>query len=232
LLAGAFALACGSITTDLNEVIALQITLPDSGRMDFGDTLFATAEALNGRGDSVGALVTWADLDTIVHVDSLTGAVTARVTGTGLIQARTGSLRSNPQAITVFPRADTTFAESTTPNPDTVHVKTPTDAGDTAFVYDSLSDALGVHVQNLGTGSPMGLAGRIVTFSLVYPPDTIGFALRPFVTTTDLNGLAVAQVKLKNRTLPDSAVVRVTVTRFNGVAVHGSPITFVVRFTP
>jgi len=32
--------------------------------------------------------------------------------------------------------------------------------------------------------------------------------------------------------LPDSAVVQATVTRFNGVAVPGAPITFVVRFVP
>ena len=73
--------------------------------MDFGDTLVATALALNGRGDSVGAPIRWADLDTIVHVDSLTGAVVARLAGTGQIQARTGTLRSNPQPITEIGRA-------------------------------------------------------------------------------------------------------------------------------
>jgi hypothetical protein len=222
LLAGAFALACGSITTDLNEVIALQVTLgPDSaGRMDFGDTLFATAKALNGRGDSVGATIIWGDLDTLVHVDSLTGAVTARSLGTGLIQARTGSLRSNPQAVTVLPRADTVFTDSSTHNPDTVTVSTP----------DSLSDSLGVRVQNFGTATT-GLSGRTVTFSLIYP-DTLSFKLTKTVTTTDPTGLAVTQVRLKQRTLPDSAVVQATVTRFNGAVVHGAPITFVVRFVP
>ena len=216
------ALACASITTDLNEVIALQVTLglDSAGRMDFGDTLFATAKALNGRGDSVGATITWSDLDTIVHVDSLTGAVTARLLGTGLIQARTGNLRSNPQSVTVLPRADTAFSDSATHNPDTVTVSTP----------DSLSDSLGVRIQNFGTDTS-GVAGRTVKFSILYP-DTVSFKLTTTVATTDPTGRAVTQVRLKQRTLPDSAVVQATVTRFNGAPVHGAPIIFVVRFLP
>jgi hypothetical protein len=188
--------------------------------MDFGDTLFAAAKALNGRGDSVGATIVWSDLDTIVHVDPVAGAVTARIVGTGLIQARTGNLRSNPQTVVVFPRADTAFADTSTRNPDTVTVSTP----------DSLSDSLLVKVQTFGTDTT-GLSGRTVTFSLVYP-DTVSFKLTNTVTTTDPTGLAVTQVRLKQRTLPDSAVVQATVTRFNGAAVHGAPITFVVRFLP
>ncbi|HZH41773.1 MAG TPA: hypothetical protein VFD85_12225 [Gemmatimonadales bacterium] len=194
---------------------------PDSaGRMDFGDTVFATAKALNGRGDSVGATIIWSDLDTLLHVDSLTGAVTARLLGTGLIQARTGSLRSNPQPVVVFPRADTAFTDSATHNPDTVTVSTP----------DSLSDPLGVRIQNFGTDTT-GASGRTVRFTLIYP-DTLSVRLTNTVTTTDVTGLAVTQVRLKQRTLPDSAVVQATVTRFNGVAVPGAPITFVVRFVP
>lgn len=217
-----FAPACGSITTDLNEVIALEVTLgPDSaGRMDFGDTLFATAKALNGRGDSVGAPVIWSDLDTIVHVDFLTGKVVARFVGTGLIQARTGNLRSNPQSVTVLLRADTAFADSSTHNPDTVTVSTP----------DSLSDSLKVRVQHFGTDTT-GLSGRTVTFSLIYP-DTVSFKLTNTAATTDLNGLVFTQVRLKQRTLPDSAVVQAAVTRFNGAPVRGAPLTFVVRFLP
>jgi len=188
--------------------------------MDFGDTVFAAAKALNGRGDSVGATIVWSDLDTLAHVDSLTGVITARLVGTALIQARTGNLRSNPQTVIVFPRADTTFADSITRNPDTVVVSTP----------DSLSDSLAVRIQNFGTDTT-GLAGRTVTFTLIYP-DTLSFRLTNTVTTTDGNGLAVTQVRLKQRTLPDSAVVQAAVTRFNRAPVPGAPITFVVRFVP
>jgi hypothetical protein len=197
---------------------------PDTGgRMDFGDTLFASAVALNGRGDSVGAPIRWADLDTILQVDSVTGAVVARFTGTGLIQARTGTLRSNPQPITVFLRADTAFADSTT-----------TDSVSLTAKHDSLSDSLRVLVQTFDTtGAAIGLSGRTVTWSLLYPPDTNSFKFSPVVPApTDLNGLTVVQVKLHQRALPDSAVVRATVTRFNGVNVSGTPITFVVRFYP
>lgn len=192
--------------------------------MDFGDTLVATALALNGRGDSVGAPIRWADLDTIVHVDSLTGAVVARLTGTGQIQARTGTLRSNPQPITVFLRADTAFADSTP----------PTDSISLAGNPDSLSDSLRIRVQTFDTtGAPTALSGRKVVWTLLYPPDTNSFKFVPGATvSTDLNGLGVVRVKLHQRTLPDSAVVQATVTRFNGATVKGMPATFVVRFYP
>lgn len=190
--------------------------------MDFGDTLVARAVALNGRGDSVAAPIVWNTLDTIVAVDSLTGVIVARYPGTGQIEARTGSLRSNPISITVFPRADTAFADSTA-NPDSVSIA----AG------DSLSDSLRVRVQHFGAADTTGLAGRTVTFSFLYPTDTTSFRFLPQGTiATDFNGLAVVQVKLRQRSLPDSAVVQASVTRHNGVAVNGAPITFVVRFSP
>lgn len=191
--------------------------------MDFGDTLAVTAKALNGRGDSVGVQFRWAGLDSILQIDSVTGVVVARFTGTGQIQARTGNLRSNPQPITVFLRADTAFADSTAAR-DSVSISDK---------VDSLSDSIRVRIQNFGSGGPVGISGRTVTFALLYPPDTISFKLSPrAVAPTDLNGLAVVQVKLRQRALPDSAVVQATVTRFNGVAVAGTPFTFVVRFYP
>ncbi|HWZ28386.1 MAG TPA: hypothetical protein VNX15_07485 [Gemmatimonadales bacterium] len=192
--------------------------------MDFGDTIFASAVALNGRGDSVAAPIRWADLDTIVRIDSLSGTIVARFTGTGQIQARTGTLRSNPQPITVFLRADTAFADST-PATDSVSI---------AGKRDSLSDSLRIRVQTFDTtGAAIGLSGRRVTWSLLYPPDTNSFKFSPVLPiTTDLNGLGVVQIKLHQRTLPDSAVVQATVTRFNGATVPGMPVTFVVRFYP
>ena len=191
--------------------------------MDFGDTLFATAVALNGRGQAVAAPILWYDLDTIVHVDSLTGAVVAHDIGTSLIQARTGTLRSNPQAITVFIRPDTAFADSTQLR-DSVSL--------TAKV-DSLSDSIRIRVRHYDPTDTTSLSGRPVTFTLLYPADTTSFKLTPAgPVTTDVNGLAVVQVKLKQRTLPDSAVVQASVTRYNGATVPGSPLTFVVRFFP
>ena len=220
------ALACGSITGDLNEVIAVETSIPpdNSGDVDLGDTLRPTARALDGRGDSVAAPIFWDDLDTVVQVlDSTTGALVGKFPGTGLIQARVGNLRSNPLAITVFQRADTAFADSTNRNPDSVSIGAKT---------DSLSDSLIVHLQTFTDSDTVGIGGRLVRFTLLYP-DSASVALVPGDSIlTDPNGLAVIQVRLRQRVLPDSAVVQATATRFTGPAVHGAPITFVVRFYP
>jgi hypothetical protein len=84
-------------------VVALEIVLPDSGRMRVGDTLLPGARALNGRGDSVAAAIFWSSLDTavIVVVDTETGKTYGKAVGTGRLQARTGNLRSNPQNVVV-----------------------------------------------------------------------------------------------------------------------------------
>jgi hypothetical protein len=71
------------------------------------DTLYPQARALNGRGDSVSAAIAWATLDTAVLnvVNSTTGVTEARRPGTGRLQARVGTLRSNLLAIRVLPRS-------------------------------------------------------------------------------------------------------------------------------
>lgn len=105
LTLAAAALACGKLGTNLDDVVALEIVLPDSGKIDVGDTLRPSARALNGRGDSVAAQIFWASLDTaiIVVVDSTDGRTYGRAPGTGRLQARTGALRSNPQGVIVRP---------------------------------------------------------------------------------------------------------------------------------
>src|SRR6266850_5061615 len=71
VLAGA---AC-KVSTNLDQVIALDIGIPNGGQLEFGDTLVPTARALNGRGDSVAADIIWVSLDTAVLtvLDSTTG---------------------------------------------------------------------------------------------------------------------------------------------------------------
>lgn len=98
----ALLIACGKLGTDLDDIVALEIVLPDSGRITVGDTLHPLARALNGRGDTVQAEIRWATLDTIIlAVDSVSGATVGKAVGTGRLQARTGNLRSNPQSIVV-----------------------------------------------------------------------------------------------------------------------------------
>lgn len=175
----------------------------------------------------MAAQIFWEDLDTVVHVvDSTTGAVVGKFPGTGQIEARVGNLRSNPQSITVFQRADTVFADTATRKPDSISISDKP---------DSLSDSLIVHLETFADTDTVGISGRLVRFKFLYPaaPDTTSFRLVPGDSVlTDPNGLAVVQVRLRSRALPDSAVIQATATRFNRVTVSGSPITFVVRFYP
>jgi hypothetical protein len=102
LLAGAAAAAACKLGPNLDGIVAIDVTLPDSGRVAVGDTLFPSGRALNGRGDSVAADIRWSALDTaIIDVDSVTGATVGKVAGIGRLQARVENLRSNPLPVTV-----------------------------------------------------------------------------------------------------------------------------------
>jgi hypothetical protein len=220
LLALAAATACGQLGTDLNQVVALEVFLPDSGRVEVTDTLRPSARALNGRGDSVAAQVYWSSLDTaiVVVVDSGTGDTFAKAVGTGRLQARVGSLRSNPQNVFILARLDSASAAG--PIRDTVTVSAP----------GSLSDSLAVKAW---TGTS-GAAGRPVAYAAaIYPPGatTVTFVPREAVPT-DAGGTAVARLQLVQGPLPDSVVVTAAIRRPNGTDVPGSPVSFVVEFRP
>ena len=156
-------------------------------------------------------------------VDSTTGATLGKKPGSGRLQARVGSLRSNPVTVVVSPDADTLFAAG--PLRDTVTASTSA---------DSLSDSLKVRLQDLPTGgSPVNLAGRLVNFQITYPIGGAGFTLEPQDSLlTGTGGIAAVRVRLLSRTLPDSAVVTASAFRANGQPVPGSVVTFVVEFVP
>jgi len=218
LLALAAALAC-KVGTDLNQIIALEIVLPDSGRVEVTDTLRPRGRALNGRGDSVAAAIVWASLDPtlIIVVDSTTGVAYAQGIGTGRLQARVGGLRSNPQNVFVLVRLDSTGAAG--PIRDTVTVSAP----------DSLSDSLAVKAW-AGTS---GAASRPVVFAAaIYPAaaTTVTFVPRDTLQT-DVGGIAAARLRLVAGPRPDSVVVTAAARRPNGTAVPG-PVKFVVEFRP
>lgn len=201
---------------------------PDSAVVEEGDTIFPWARAIDGRGDSVAATIFWATLDTaIVEVlDSTTGATLGKkannVTG-GRLQVRVGSLRSNPVAVIVRPQADTLFAAG--PLRDTVVASTS---------VDSLSDSLIVQLQDRHSGSnPVNLSGRPVTFAITYPIGGTEFTLVPQGgLLTNAVGRAAVRVRLVNRALPDSVVITATALRANGQSIPGSPVTFVVEYSP
>lgn len=234
----AAAAGCGAFgPADLNRVIAIEVTAPDS--LEQLVTLVPTARALDGHLDSVpGATFVWSTLDTaaLTVLDSTTGHTVVNHPGnTGRLLARTGSMFSNPVVIRTLAAADTVYA---TPRvADTVHLS-----------VDSLSDSLAVLIADTiesasgGDSLTVPLAGRPVTYSITFPtapgPVTLvtSDTARTLVTTdTVASGSAgVASVKLRliAGPLPDSVLVTASAHRAVGTPVPGSPVTFVVRFLP
>jgi len=197
-------------------VIAIEVIVPDSGRVEVLDTLRPRARALNGRGDSAAAQIVWSALDTSLQiVDSLTGVTVGRVVGTGRIQARVGTLRSIPVTITVLAPLDSMRVSG----PDTVIVPAP----------DSLSDSLLIQVF-----APQGAAaGRKIALGITFPPGAAGLTLVPGDTVrTSGTGLAAFQVRASGITRPDTVVVSASAQHAGGTPVPGSPLTFVVEFVP
>jgi hypothetical protein len=212
------AAACRALSPDFNAIIAIEVTLPDSGRVEVGDTLRPRARALDGRGDSTAADFVWTALDTTIDVvDSSTGATVGVSAGTGRLQARVGNLRSNPVTVTVLAPLDSIRAEGATR--DTVIVSTP----------DSLSDSLVVHVFAPAGSTP---GGRKIALLVIFPPGAAGLTLEPGDTVrTTAAGLAAFRLRLSGPR-PDSAVVTATARHGDGSPVAGSPVTFVVEFLP
>jgi hypothetical protein len=199
------------------------VSLPDSGRVEVGDTLRPTARALNGHGDSVAATIVWARLDTTVQVvDSQTGATVGLIGGqTGRIQARVGNLRSNPLTIAVQSPLDSITRIG--PRQSSVTVSTP----------DSLSDSLQVQAFTTPAGA-LSQTGRTIAFTTtVYPGIGTTVTLVPRDTvTTNASGIAVVQVRYTGGPRPDSVVVSASARRHDGSVVPGTPVTFVVGFLP
>jgi len=227
--------AC-KISSDLSQPVAIEMILPDSGRVELTDTFRPRAVALNGVGDSVPVDIFWASLDTAVLavVDSTTGASVPKIvfdTLTGLprpagssgrLQARTSGLISNPQIVQVLARLDSMAADSLTR--DTL-VVTPTDS-----TVDSLSSPLRIRTVAYGGTA---VSRRVIYSFATYPESGPAVTLLPRDTvTTGGDGKASVQVRLHKGTLPDSVVVTATMKTLHGDPLPGSPVTFVVEFRP
>jgi len=212
--------AC-KVSTNLDQVVALEIVLPNGGQLEVGDTLLPSARALNGHGDTITTNIFWVALDTtiITVLDSTTGATLGDLIGQGRLQARVGLLTSNPQTVTVITHLDSVTALP--PTLDTITVSQP----------DTISDSLRVQL----FATPAVAVGRRVVFSATTFP-----ASDPLVTLVPRDtifssgtGLAAIQVRRPaGGTLPDSVVVSATVQRPDGTPIPGSPRTFVVEFRP
>ena len=199
--------------------MAIEILLPDSGRVEVTDTYRPSGRALNGLGDSVQAQLFWSSLDTTLEVlDSTTGVSLATAVGTARLQARTGNLFSNPQTVTIRERLDSLRAAGAT--------------RDTVSAADSLSDSLSVQAFALNGVIP---ANRRVVFAVVdtFPTGGPGVTLVPNDTVfTNGTGLAAVRVRRPAGAAPDSVVITATMNHVNQTAVNGSPVTFVVEIKP
>ena len=217
VLAGA---AC-KVSTNLDQVIALDIGIPNGGQLEFGDTLVPTARALNGRGDSVAADFIWVSLDTAVLtvLDSTTGETRGDSVAQGRLQARIGPLRSNTLAITVINRIDSMHVAAGAPTRDTVIVSQP----------DTLSDSLQVQL----FGAPAASGRRVVFTASIFPVGGPAVTFVPNDTVlSNATGLAAIQLKVPTGgPAPDSVIVTATVPRPDRTSVPGS-VTFVVEFRP
>ena len=214
--------AC-KVSTNLDQVVALEIVLPNGGQVEVGDTLLPRARALNGHGDTITTNIFWVALDTtiITVLDSTTGATLGDAIGQGRLQARVGLLTSNPQTVSVVTHLDSVQAAAPVLTRDTIIISQP----------DSISDSLRVQL----FATPAVPVGRRVVFSATTFP-----ASDPLVTLVPKDtifssgtGLAATQVRRPaGGTLPDSVVVSATVQRPDGTPIPGSPVTFVVEFRP
>jgi hypothetical protein len=219
LLCAVASLVACKLNTDLGQAVAIEIVLPDSGRVEITDTFRPVGRALNGLGDPVMAQLSWSSLDgdKLAILDSATGLSLAKVVGTARLQARTANLISNPQSVNVLPKLDSLRAAGATR--DTVVVVTP----------DSLSDSLTVQA----FAHPSAPAGRRVVYvATTYPASDSTVTLLPNDSVlTNPAGVAAARVKLLKGPVPDSVVVTATMKRLDGTVIP-DPVTFVVEFRP
>lgn len=236
----AAAAGCGAFgPPDLNRVIAIEVTAPDS--LEELVTLVPHARALDGHLDSVpGATFIWSTLDTAVLtvLDSTTGRTVVNHAGNaGRLLARTGLMFSNPVVIRALAAADTVSPTPATRVADTVHLS-----------VDSLSDSLAVVIADTVESSTgvdsltVLLAGRPVTYAITFPtapgPVTLvtSDTARTLVTSDTVasgsTGVASVKLRLIAGPVPDSVLVTASARRAVGTPVPGSPVTFVVRFLP
>jgi hypothetical protein len=236
-------LACGSIPSDANGVISLEVRAPLAPVVEPNDTIQLSAVARNINGDSVGVQIIWRTPDdTTISVDSL-GKVTGDSligvprTRSGRVQAVVGSIVS-PLVVFKVILAEDTLAIL---GDDSIRVASS----------DTLSPALMARIRSFTPDSSEGVAGRSITFEVdsVFPDaDTANVRLSPGIkrlitTATGASGAptdSVHVVLVNSTPRPDSVLVKIGATRPSGTPVPGSwllvPLPslgrFVVRFDP
>ena len=219
--------ACSSLTEIGGGVVALEVQLPVPAFIEANDTVQIRARALNVQGDSVAATITWLTPDTTLVIDPTTGEVSTTLTsGSGKVQARVGSLRSDISGsngtLTIRPSSDTLRLTGS----DTVTVATG----------DTVSGPLLVAVEsNTPAG---GVANTTILFSVVDTASALGnvffagngLSLRATTGSTGAPSTAVTLRRSSSVTLPASFLIEVSATRPSGAVVAGSGQRLTVLF--
>ncbi|HVX89280.1 MAG TPA: hypothetical protein VG940_10165 [Gemmatimonadales bacterium] len=213
IVAGAVALAvvaCSSLG-ESGSAVSIELQVPSPASVEIGDTITVRARLLDVNGDSVGGTVRWRTPDTTVAIDSVTGRLTGLFTGTGRIQAVSGSLvvPNPPLSFAVRPRADTLIV-----------------AADSLAIVagDSQSAVLAPKV---ATAAAAAVQDATLILTLVFPADSSALLNGTVKADTVLTGAsgepAVSlRVKQHGAVRPDSAVVQVEARRPSGAVVAGS----------
>jgi hypothetical protein len=215
-------LGCSDISGS-KGVVALELLLPTPPAVEQHDTLTLIARALDADGGEVAAEIFWRSPDSILKVDSTGRVTTDSSSGSGRIQARTGSLFSDLVNLEIHPRSDT------------VRLTPPTTV--TVAPADSASAPLVAAVQSLSPDT-VGISNTRILYEVVDTAAARGtvrfeggqLAVR---VATGLTGAPLAPVTLRKvpgATPPASVMVRVSATRPSGLSVPGSGQTFTINF--
>jgi hypothetical protein len=241
-LAGA---ACTELTGDFDRVIAVDIIGSLRDTVEEGDTLRLEAQAIDANGEVVpDAPIVWQSVDTGAvgfTIEETTGLVTGTGPGQGQVIARVENLPSDPVTITGTAAADS--IEPASAQLDTVP----------ASEAQSEQLIVVVYYWGLTSDSPpvdtlLALAGTAVHYDLVEPlpgssaadavflaqTDTVpGSEPHHLVDETSAVGTTFAVLrKVSGATPPDSAIVNAVALRATRDTVAGSPVRFVVVFSP
>jgi hypothetical protein len=215
---------CSDIGGTKGGVVALELRLPTPPAVEQHDTLPLVARALDADGNEVqGAQIFWIALDSSLILDSTGTVTTDSSSGSGRIQARTGTLLSDLVTLEIHRRSDT------------LAVTGPTTL--TVLSTDSASGGLLAAVQSL-TPDTAGVNNTRILYQVVDTAAAKGkvrfegntLALRAATGADGQPATAVTLRRVPGATAPASVIVRVSATRPSGIAVPGSGQTFTINF--
>jgi hypothetical protein len=214
-------LGCGDLGEGENGVVALELRLPANPVVEPGDTVQLRARALNASGDSIEADIVWLSPDSTISVDSSGRLTTDTTAGSGRVQARVGSLRSDLVTFTIRPRSDSLVLV------DPLAVTVPSS--------DSASTVLVSQVRSFAPDS-VGISGTTILYQVVDSAtfrDVVHLAggSMSLRATTGADGAPSIGVTLRRNAgaaFPVTVQVQVSATRPSGTTIPGSGRSFSV----